>query len=342
MKRHQSAQYMLIFIIAQIAWLSLLGLWIYWYVSNYFTYTQAGASGPSAETARTDVLALVSGLVLLVAVSVAMSLLFARLISQLRVTSLYDNFIANVTHELKSPLSSIQLYLETMNQRRLSRRQQKDFLQIMMRDTNRLNGLINSILELAGLEQKKVAHDFALHPMDTLIRSLVKEAAEQFKLLPRSIRIEGAASCQCVADRNAMKIVINNLVDNAIKYSEDKPRIRVRLSRTFKDAVVELGDHGIGIAANDQKRVFDKFQRIYNANSPSVKGTGLGLYRVREIIKYHGGRVSVSSEGRNKGTTFRIELPIYRSSKNRRINRLLRLTQKRTARLETGEERRHV
>jgi two-component system, OmpR family, phosphate regulon sensor histidine kinase PhoR len=333
---------MVIFIIAQVAWLTLLGLWIYWYVSNYLTYTEAGAPGRSVESSRTDVLALVSGLFLLVAVSVGMSLLFARLNSQLKVTRLYDNFIANVTHELKSPLSSIQLYLETLNQRRLSRQQQKEFLSVMMRDTDRLNGLINSILELAGLERNKLAHDFTVQPVDGLIRTLVKESAEQFKLPPRSIRIEGSASCQCVADRAAMKIVVNNLIDNAIKYSEDKPCIHVRLGRTYKSAVVEFGDRGIGIAVNDQKKVFDKFQRIYNANVPSVKGTGLGLYRVREIIKYHRGKVSVSSPGRNKGTTFRIELPVYRTSDNRKVNKLLKLTKKNADRNESTEGRGHV
>jgi two-component system, OmpR family, phosphate regulon sensor histidine kinase PhoR len=343
MKRHQSLQYMLIFILAQVAWLSLLGLWIYWYVSNYFTYSKAGADAAQVMIShRNNVVALVGGLILLVAVSVAMSLLFARLNSQLKVTGLYDNFIANVTHELKSPLASIQLYLETLNQRRLSREKQKEFLQIMMRDADRLNQLINSILEIAGLEQKKVAHDFAVYPVDTLARSLIKEAAEQFKLPPRAIRIAGHASCQCVADRNALKIVFNNLLDNAIKYSSSKARIDVRLKRTFKVSVIEFRDRGIGISANDQKKVFDKFLRIYNANVPNVKGTGLGLYWVKEIIKYHGGKVTVSSEGTNKGTTFRIELPIYRTSRNRRINQLLKITQRSAEQLGSGEGKEYV
>jgi signal transduction histidine kinase len=212
----------------------------------------------------------------------------------------------------------------------------------MMLDADRLNNLINSILEIAGLEQKKVAHDFAVYPVETVVRSLVREASEQFNLPQCAIRIEGHASCQCVADRNALKIVFNNIIDNAIKYSAGKTHIDVLLKRTIKNAVVEFRDRGIGISSGNQKKVFDKFLRIYDPDLPSVKGTGLGLYWVREIIKYHGGRVSVYSEGRNMGSTFRVELPIYLTSKQRHINNLLKITQRRRGQTDSEEGRKRV
>jgi two-component system phosphate regulon sensor histidine kinase PhoR len=343
MRRHLSLQYILIFILAQVAWLSLLGLWIYWYVSNYIIYSKViEKSSAQIISERTNIIALVGGLILMITVSVGMSLLFARLKSQIKITRFYDNFIANVTHELKSPLASIQLYLDTMNERRIPRSKQKEFLNQMMQDSSRLNDLINSILEISGLEQNKIMHRFKIVAAAPLIRSLVKEAGEQFKHQTKVIRMEGSADCQVVVDRNALKIVFNNIIDNAIKYSAQKAQLHVHFKRTFKDLVIDFTDRGIGISASEQKRIFDKFHRIYDANVPSVKGTGLGLYWAKEIIKNHGGRISVFSEGRDKGSMFRIELPIYRTSQKRYIHKLLKMTQKMQKRLESNEGENHA
>jgi two-component system phosphate regulon sensor histidine kinase PhoR len=336
MRKHQSLQYMLIFILAQVAWLSLLGLWIYRYVSVH--YIAAGNALPHPMISeRANVVALVGGLILLVAVSVGMSLLFARLNSQLKITQLYDNFIANVTHELKSPLASIQLHLETLNERSVPPQKREEFVRRMMMDADRLNALINSILDIAGLEQKGAAFCFEVHAAEALVRSLVEEGAEQFKLPFERIRIVGSAACRCVADRNALKIVFNNIIDNAMKYSAGKPDILVRFKCAFKNLVIEFQDRGVGISAKEQKLVFDKFHRVQNQNASSVKGTGLGLYWVREIIRTHGGRVSAYSEGENRGSTFRIELPIYQASKKRYINSLLKITQRRRRETGSGE-----
>ncbi|MEJ2545606.1 MAG: histidine kinase dimerization/phospho-acceptor domain-containing protein [Calditrichaceae bacterium] len=133
-KRNSLLYYVLVFTSAQIAWLSLVGLWIYWYVSNYVIMTKVGETvSPQIVSETSNVFALVSGLILLVLISVSMSLIFIYLTKQMNITRLYDNFIANITHELKSPLSSIQLYLETLNSRNVPENKKKEFIQLMMK-----------------------------------------------------------------------------------------------------------------------------------------------------------------------------------------------------------------
>ena len=135
-------------------------------------------------------------------------------------------------------------------------------------------------------------------------------------------------SCLCVVDSNWFEIVFNNLFDNAIKYSNNEPKINIELSNNLKKIQMKFSDNGIGLSYKDQKKIFNKFQRIENVESPSVKGTGLGLYWVDEIVKYHGGKIQVYSAGKQKGTTFTIILPIYQSSKKRYIKTLLKISRK--------------
>jgi two-component system, OmpR family, phosphate regulon sensor histidine kinase PhoR len=340
MKRPRSYVYhILIFILAQIAWLSLLGIWIYWYVSNYIIFSEVGDNlSAQIMSEGRNVLVLVSGLVLLIVVSLVMSLQFYRLNMQYNLTKHYDNFIANVTHELKSPLASIQLALETMQFHDLKASKQKEFISMMLKDTQRLNNLINAILEISAMEQKKIAHDFRIYSIDPLIRELVQECREQFNLAEDSIRIHGGSSCRCVADRNAIKIVLDNLIDNAMKYSYGPVEITIHMACKLKIFRLDFNDRGIGISNANQKKIFEKFYRIQSKKSPNVKGTGLGLYWVREIIHIHGGDITVSSRGAQPGTTFHIELPIYQVSKNRYIRNLLKIAQNRKRQEEADDE----
>jgi len=318
-----------IFVLAQLAWLSLLGLWIYWFVSNQFIFNRMPEwVSEEMVSQTTNLISFVGGLVLLVAISVAMSLIFRNLNLQLNLNRLYDNFIANVTHELKSPLASIQLYLETLDQRTVPEKRQQEFIASMRHDADRLNTLINSILDIARLEQKKIAYNFYVHETSNLIKELVRESREQFKLNKNTITVQGIVNVPVVADKNALQIVLNNLVDNAIKYTEGDAKINIEMSQTSKKVLIKVTDNGIGLASKKQKKIFQKFHRLLEGNSPTIKGSGLGLYWVKEIIHIHGGKVSVFSPGKNKGTTFTLELPIYKTSKKRYIEQLLKVTQK--------------
>ena len=335
-KRNSLIYYITVFTLAQLAWFSLLALWISWYVSNYILITEVGEEvSTQILSEATNVFALIGGLVLLVVISIAMSLIFIYLTRQMSLTKLYDNFIANVTHELKSPLSSIQLYLETMKSRRVPAEKEREFFTIMLKDTNRLNHLINSILEISGLEQKKHVYKYTVVEAQKLTDQLINEATNDYRLVGNSVTISGGADCLCVIDQDAYKIVVNNIFDNAVKYSRGKAKIDIQISQSSKYFKISFRDYGIGVPIKKQEKIFHKFLRIYDEESPSVKGTGLGLYWVREIINSHGGKVSVFSGGRDKGTTFTIELPIYRETKKRYINYLLKITNRNVNRLET-------
>jgi signal transduction histidine kinase len=316
-----------VFIMAQLAWLSLLGLWIYWYVTNYIIFKQVGENySPQLLARGTNVLALVSGLILLVFVLAGMYFIFIYLTRQLSLTKLYDNFIANVTHELKSPLASILLYLETLNERQVPENRRRQFISLMVKDVNRLQNLINSILKLSGIEKKKMIAHYRIYHIGEVVTSLVEEAVELFKLDPDSVKIEGDASCVCVIDRDALKIVIDNLIDNAIKFTPGPFRMAVQIGCTSKTFILKIIDQGIGILPNDQKKIFYRFFRINKQNVPDIRGTGLGLHIASEIINAHGGNISVFSAGVNKGSTFSIELPIYQVAKKRYLSHLLKVT----------------
>lgn len=308
--------------LAQLVWLAVLLLWIYWYITNNLIFEQVGEEvSPQIVYDAPSVFPFVGGIVLLVGLSFSIVLIFRHLNVQIRLTRLYDNFIANVTHELKSPLSSIQLYLETLNSRDVPEQKRKEFYELMIRDSERLKNLINSILEIAAMDKKKLKRNFEVYKADETIKRIILESAEQFMLKPEVIGFKGETNCEVLLDRNSIKTVFNNLVDNSIKYSTKELQINVSFRQNGKKIEIEFSDNGIGIPGDQLKKIFQKFHRIYDNDIPNVKGTGLGLYVVKEIIKIHKGKVSAFSEGKGKGAKFKIELPIYDEKKKNKAEK---------------------
>ena len=311
-RRHSFAYNLVIFILAQVVWLAVLLLWIYWYVKNNIIFEKVGENiSPQIVYDAPSVFPFVGGIILLAGLSFSLVLIFRHLNIQMKLTALYDNFIANVTHELKSPLSSIQLYLETLNSRNVPEEKRQEFYGVMMRDAERLKNLINSILEIALMDKKKLKGDFEAYKADETIKKIILESVEQFKLPKTNIQFSGNAGCDILINRNSFKTVFDNLVDNSIKYSIKELEIKVNFKHNNKKVEIEFADNGIGIIHDEIKKIFQRFHRIYDKDIPNVKGTGLGLYVVKEIIKNHKGKISAFSDGKGKGSKFKIELPVY-------------------------------
>ena len=169
-----------------------------------------------------------------------------------------------------------------------------------MRDAERLKNLVNSILEIASMDKKKFNKDFEVYKADETIKKIILESAEQFQLKESSIKFSGDAGCDILLDRSSIKTVFDNLVDNSIKYSVTPLEIKVNFKRNTKKAEIEFADNGIGIPRDEIKKIFQKFHRIYDKDIPNVKGTGLGLYVVREIIKNHKGKISALARAKEK------------------------------------------
>jgi len=317
--------YVTIFVLAQIAWMGLLGLWIYFYVSNYLTISKVGDQlSPQINIDTPNALVFAGGIVLIVAIATGIGILFRNLGLQIKLTKMYDNFIDNITHELKSPLASIQLYIQTLNSRNVPLEKQKEFYDSMLQDTKRLQNLIDSILEISALEQKRIAHNFEIYDSDEIFKKLLNESRNQFKLGDKDFIIRGNLKGNCIIDPTAIKIVIDNLVDNAIKYSEVATKIIAEIYTESNKIMLSFKDSGIGIPISEQKQIFKKFHRIYREDIPNVKGTGLGLYWIQEIIKVHKGKISVKSEGINTGSEFILEFPIYKESGQKYLRKLLK------------------
>ncbi len=324
-KKYSLAKYIVIFILVQLAWLSMLGLWIARYVSNHLVFKEIDQRYAIHISTGGEVAMLVIGLVLLVGAIAGISMIFRYLNFHFRQTRMYDNFISSITHELKTPLASIQLYLDTMTQYRdITSEEKSKIIDQMQQETIRLNKMINSILEIDSLESKHAQFHCKIYDADQLLNTIWKELQNQFSLTSDQLCISGRIQSQIVVDQNAIRILFENLFDNSLKYSEEPVRIDIALSETEKQIFIDYRDHGTGVADWQLKKIFKKFHRILDPLNPSVKGTGLGLYLVKSIIAYHAGEIKAIQPTEGKGLIFQIRLPVYPDSRKSYLKKLLK------------------
>jgi signal transduction histidine kinase len=236
------------------------------------------------------------------------------LVRELRRSEQHDSFINAVTHELKTPVASIRLHLETLQRRELPEVQKQEFYRLMLSDTDRLTQTVEQVLRAGRAGDKKAGREKSAVDFRQLVRECMDAARVRHHLAADALRYEEApgneAGLRVLGSGEDLRTAVFNVLDNAIKYSGDHVDVRVALKvPDEKRIVLSVRDHGVGIAADDMKRIFKRFYRVPHRSLAHVKGTGLGLFIVKSVAEKHGGRVSADSAGSGKGTTITLELP---------------------------------
>ena len=262
-----------------------------------------------------DVWLLVLGAISFVLIIVVLVLFVVSLARGIIEVRKQDTFIDSVTHELKSPLASLQLCLETLGREGLEDDARERLRAMMLDDVDRLSAFIDDVLEANRLSYSRGG---MVSLSDVSLLELTESCAEavrlRHKLLPQELSVDVDPDLIVTTDRAALEIVVKNLIDNAAKYSARPARVEVT-GRTDIDGrvLLEVSDNGIGIEKKNLKRVFQRFYRVEDQEVRRRRGTDLGLFVVWALVKQLGGKVQAISEGRGQGTTMRVELPIARS-----------------------------
>ena len=252
------------------------------------------------------------GIVLFALIIAGIIIYTVFLVMEIQRNEEHDTFINSVTHELKTPLASIRLYLDTLKARPVSDAQRQQFYDTMLADVERLRHTVDQVLQ-AGVAREK-SKGVVRVPLDigSLARECVDLAETRHHLQAGAIALQAhdGASLIVRGDAEELRTVITNLLDNAVKYSGNDVRVTVSLAAPAPGTIwIRVQDRGVGIPRKQLKRIFNRFYRVQARGIRQVKGTGLGLYIVRSIARAHGGRVFAQSEGEGRGATFTVELP---------------------------------
>jgi signal transduction histidine kinase len=222
-----------------------------------------------------------------------------------------SNFVASVSHELKTPLTSIRAHAETLMMGRAATAETTcDYLRTIVNESERLTRLVDSVLDFSRIEQGRKTYHLQETSLDDVVRSAAKAMEYPLSQLGFTLTISGDGTAPIVsADPEALTQAILNLLGNAMKYSGDAREIEMRLGTREHEAFVDIVDHGIGIAPTDQVRIFERFHRVQSVETTGIAGTGLGLTLARHVVEAHQGRIALVSEP-GLGSTFSVCIPL--------------------------------
>jgi two-component system, OmpR family, sensor histidine kinase SenX3 len=253
------------------------------------------------------------GVVFFLAIITGLILNTGFLVREIRRNEQHDSFINAVTHELKTPITSVRLYLETLQRREVDEAQRQKFYHLMLDDMDRLRGTVDQVLKAGEVGYKHAP----LHPTTIDLGDLVTECMDLARVrhhldIP-ALRWQQSPNGHPITiqgDPDELRTAIGNILDNAIKYSGEHVDVSVRIDTPDeKHVALRIQDKGMGIRSDELKRIFKRFYRVPSRGASPVKGTGLGLFIVRGIARAHGGRVFAESGGETRGTTVTLELP---------------------------------
>ena len=303
----------MVFIGIQVAWIVLMAIWINWYLENNLAIKEfAQEIRPDLFTAEIQWLILFEGCFLMLLILAGVYVIFVYWNKQNRLNQMQSNFVASVSHELKSPLASIQLYLETLKYQDISKEEEKDFVETMLSDTQRLSELIDNILQSSKADPKSMALQFQPVNLGAFLGEVIKGHKRQLEEKKCLVDLKLEDSPIMNLDQKALRMVFNNLISNAIRYSPVASSLNIHLHKNAKYWEVNFKDQGFGFEKKDIKKVFRKFYRVQNEDTQNIEGAGLGLFISSEIVKNHKGRLKVSSPGRGRGSIFSVLLPVSR------------------------------
>lgn len=293
----------------QLVWVLMVILWVSWFVARNRQWKELAARYSPELLAKGEGWSdLVQGLLLLAVILAGVYALFIFWRRQSRLYQQQREFITQVTHELKSPLASIKLHLETIRLRRLPPERLDSFVDTMLDDTRRLHSQIDNLLLAARIEQRRRPAEQRVIDLAAFIERYLDDNQER---LPPGTRLEARLEPELKAavEPDELATVLRNLLENAVLYSPGVPEMELTLKRNGKWAELSLKDQGRGLEQSQLRKIFNRFYRVEQPNE-RVRGTGLGLYIVQSVIRDCGGTVQAASDGPGTGCTITLQLPL--------------------------------
>jgi len=260
---------------------------------------------------------LVLGIILFAFIIAGVVINTVFLVREIRRNEQHDSFLNAVTHELKTPIASLRLYIETLESRHMDETKRREFYRGMLQDTDRLLGTVEQVLKASEVRQRSTRRNWTEVNFGKLVLETVEVARERHRLKPEELHLENAPGDEILVRGNSeeLRTLVLNLFDNAVKYSDERKDIAVEIKTPTLDTIsLSVHDNGTGIPKGELKRIFRRFFRAHSAKTKQVKGTGLGLFIVRSVARRYGGDAYAESAGEGQGSTFFVRLPrVYRA-----------------------------